>query len=528
MIPNYLISFDTEKLPVEEVDFLIIGGGVAGLRASLEIKNYKTFIVLKNGFEESSSFNAQGGIASAIAPGDKEEYHINDTLKTGCGISDNQAVEILVKEGKERIKELIDMGFKFDKVNGKFHFTLEGGHSVPRILHSNGDFTGQALTSFLYEKVLSIPNIKILQSFFLIDLIVEENKVYGGIFLDTENKKLFIIKTKCVILATGGAGNVYQETTNPSSITGDGMAIAYRCGAVLSDMEFVQFHPTTFYMAGAPRFLISESVRGEGGILRNINGERFMFKYDKNGELAPRDVVSRAIIDEIKSTSSSCVYLDITHLKKSYIKKRFPHIFKFCLSYGLDITKALIPVRPSAHYFIGGIKTNLWGQTNIENLFACGETASTGVHGANRLASNSLLEGLVFGARCGKKIIENFSNTKIKNIKFEYKFPQKGDILIDRYDLKRSIKSLMWRQVGIERNGDKLKDAYEKLKEWEKYAFLKEFYDKDGFEAQNMLIVSKLITHSSLKREESRGTHFRFDFPYTDDKHWKKHILIKK
>jgi len=278
-------------------------------------------------------------------------------------------------------------------------------------------------------------------------------------------------------------------------------------------------------MAGAPRFLISESVRGEGGILRNSKGERFMSKYHKDGELAPRDIVARAIIDEMKKTSSNCVYLDLTHLKKTYIKKRFPHISKFCIAYGIDIRNDFIPVRPSAHYFIGGIKTDLWGQTNIKNLFACGETASTGVHGANRLASNSLLEGLVFGARCGKKIIEVCNGRKNKNIKFKYKFPQKADILIDKYDLKRSIRSLMWRNVGIEREEKQLKYAYEKLKNWEKYAFLKEFYDKDGFEALNMLIVAKLITYSALKRRESRGTHYRLDYPSSDDKNWKKHLF---
>lgn len=528
MIPDYLISFDTEKFHQEEFDFIIAGGGVAGLRTALELKNFKVALLLKNGLEETSSYNAQGGVAAVLNPEDKEDEHIKDTIKTGCGISDEKAVEILVKEGKERVKELIDMGFNFDKERGKYHFTLEGGHSKPRILHSNGDFTGKSLTGFLYRKVFSIPNIKILHSYFLVDLLIKDNRVFGGIVFDEGKKQFFIIRAKGVVVATGGAGNVFQETTNPASITGDGMAIAYRAGAVLSDMEFVQFHPTTLYMAGAPRFLISESVRGEGGILRNSKRERFMFKYHKDGELAPRDVVARAIIQEMKKTSSNCVYLDITHLKKNYLKKRFPNIFKFCIAYGIDISKDLIPVRPSAHYFIGGIKTDLWGQTNIKNLFACGETTSTGVHGANRLASNSLLEGLVYGTRCGKKIVEVCKNCKINRIKIKYEFPQKADVLIDKYDLKRSIKSLMWRNVGIERDKKGLKYAYEKLKEWERYAFLKEFYDKDGFEALNMLIVAKLITTSALKREESRGTHYRKDFPATDDKKWKKHLSIRK
>ncbi|MCD6408062.1 FAD-binding protein, partial [bacterium] len=362
---------------------------------------------------------------------------------------------------------------------------------------------------------------------FLIDLISIENKVYGGIVLDEVKRKVYIIRAKSVILATGGAGNLFQETTNPSGITGDGIAIAYRKGAELTDLEFYQFHPTTFYMAGAPRFLISESVRGEGGILKNSKGERFMFDYHPAGDLAARDIVSRGIIDQMKKTNSNCVYLDLRHIKLSYLKKRFPRIYRFCRNYGIDLRKDMIPVRPAAHYFMGGIKTDLWGRTNLENLFACGECACTGVHGANRLASNSLLEGLVFGTRTGKKVSENIRK-KIPSFKIKHKFPQKADILIDKEDLKRSIKSLMWRNVGIERDGELLEIALKKLTEWQKYAFLKEFSDRYGFETLNMLILATYITKSALLRKESRGTHFRKDFPEKDDKNWKKHIIVKK
>ena len=525
MIPEYLISFDTKNLVKEKVDFLIVGGGISGLFTALQLKDFKTLILYKDGIDQTCSYHAQGGIAVALSENDSPAKHKEDTLRTGCYINNEEAVNILVNEGIERIKELIDLGFKFDRDNGKFHLTKEGGHSENRILHSEGDAIGKSLTNFLYKIVSNEKNIKILYQHFLIDLIVLDNEIKGAIILDKKNEKIFIIQAKCYILSTGGAGNIFQETTNPLFITGDGIAIAYRKNVELVDLEFYQFHPTTFYLAGAPRFLISESVRGEGGILRNINGERFMNEYHPMGELAPRDIVSRAIIDQIKKTNSNCVYIDLTHLKKDFIKKRFPNIYNFCINYGIDPSKNLIPVRPSAHYFMGGIKTDLWGRTNIENLFACGECACTGVHGANRLASNSILEGLVFGKRVGIKVRE--TDFKIKDFEFKYSFPKKGDILIDKEDLKRSIRSLMWRNVGIERDGESLKNALDKLREWQKYAFWKEFYDRGGFESLNMLIVASLITESAILREESRGTHYRKDFPYEREE-WKKHIIISK
>ncbi|MCM8818776.1 MAG: L-aspartate oxidase [Candidatus Omnitrophica bacterium] len=526
MIPEYLISFDTKKLPKEKVDFLVIGGGLSGLYLSWELRNFNVVILYKDGIEETCSYNAQGGIAVALNEDDKPQLHKEDTLKVGCYLNDEKAVDILVNEGVERIKEIIDMGFNFDKENGKLHFTKEGGHSRNRILHSNGDAIGKNLTKFFYNLVSMFPNIKIKNKSFLIDLISVENKIIGAIVLDEKQNKIYIIQAKCYILSTGGAGMVFQETTNPSHITGDGIAIAYRKNVELADLEFYQFHPTTFYLAGAPRFLISESVRGEGGILRNIYGDRFMFDYHPSGELAPRDIVSRAIIDQMKKTNSNCVYLDLTHLKKDYIKKRFPQIYDFCKKYGIEPSKNLIPVRPSAHYFMGGIKTDIWGKTNFENLFAVGECACTGVHGANRLASNSLLESLVFSKRIGIKLKEE--EYKIEDIDFKYVFPKKGDILIDKEDLKRSIRSLMWKNVGIEREKETLEYALNKLKEWNKYAFCKEFDDKNGFESLNMLIIATLMAESAILREETRGTHFRKDYPYQDDKNWKKHIIVSK
>lgn len=526
MISDFLISFDTEKLPSEEVDFLVVGGGIAGLTAVLQLKDFRTIVLYKNGLSETCTYNAQGGIAVAIAPWDSPEKHKEDTLTTGCGLSSSEAVDIMVNEGIERIEEIISSGLNFDRENNRYHFTMEGGHSCRRILHIEGDSTGRAIASFLYKKVLAEKNIKILHSHFLVDLINKENRIEGALIYDEKKKKILLIRAKAFILATGGAGNIFQETTNPPGITGDGIAIAYRCGADLVDLEFYQFHPTTFYQAGAPRFLISESVRGEGGILRNSKGERFMFDYHPMGELAPRDIVTRAIIDQIKKTGANCVYLDLQKIRYE-LKKRFPSIYNFCMNYGINIEREYIPVRPAAHYFMGGIKTDINGRTSIENLFVCGEAACPGVHGANRLASNSLLEGLVFGTRAGKNAAKE-SGRKYIVSKHRYVFSQKPDILIDREDLKRSIRSLMWRNVGIEREDSLLKNAEEKITEWMKYAFLKEPSDTSGFETLNMLILSLLITKASYLRKESRGAHFRKDYPQQDNKQWKKHIVINK
>ena len=526
MIPEYLISFDTKKLNKEKVDFLIVGGGLAGLVAAYELRNFNTLLIYKNGLQESCSYNAQGGIAVAMDSEDNPELHKKDTIEVGYYLNDEKAVDVLVNEGIDRVKEVIDMGFNFDKENSRFHFTKEGGHSKNRILHSNGDAIGKSITNFFYKKISNFPEIKIRNNCFLIDLILVEDKITGALVLDENENKIYIIQAKGYVLSTGGAGMIFQETTNPSYITGDGIAIAYRKNVELVDLEFYQFHPTTLYIAGAPRFLISESVRGEGGILKNINGYRFMLDYHPSGELAPRDVVSRAIVDQMKKTNSNCVYLDLTHLKKDYIKNRFPQIYDFCKTYKIEPSKDLIPVRPSAHFFMGGIKTDLWGRTGISNLFACGECACTGVHGANRLASNSLLECLVFGKRVGVKLKEE--KFKVANIDIKYTFPKKADVLIDKEDLKRSIRSLMWRNVGIERDEENLKYALDKLKEWQKYAFLKEFYDRGGFESLNMLIVASLITEAAIIRKETRGAHFRKDYPQQNDKDWRKHIFISK
>ncbi|MCL5674132.1 MAG: L-aspartate oxidase [Candidatus Omnitrophica bacterium] len=529
MIPEYIISFSINKLPVENVDCLIIGAGVAGLRASLELKGFNVLIVNKESVFDSCSYNAQGGIAVSLSSGDTPQLHLEDTLKAGCFLNNIESVKILVEEGPARIKELIDWGVEFDRENSGFDWTIEAAHSVKRILHSHGDKTGQELIKTLLKKCHENSGVKIIDGYFLVDLVEIESGIYGAILFNRRKKKLLFVSAKKIILASGGASQLYQETTNPFSITGDAQSAVLRKNGVLSSMEFVQFHPTTLYLAGAPRFLISESVRGEGGTLIDKNGRPFMESYHPLKELAPRDIVSRAIIDHMKKTSSICVYLDIKKLSSSFIKKRFPGIYKTCLQYGLDITKNLIPVRPAAHYFMGGIKTDIYGKTSLGNLFACGECADAGVQGANRLASNSLLEGLVFGSRAGKTVKEEIERgVHNKEIKISYSVKQKEKLFIDCDDLRRSIKSLMWKNVGIERQGDLLKETMERIDNWARYVFFKEFSDVWGWEVQNMLILAKSITLCALRRQESRGAHYRVDFPETDDIHWKKQQTITK
>lgn len=530
MIPDYLISFNPDYVHEENVDCLIIGSGIAGLRAAIELKGLKVLITCKNDLYDCSTYHAQGGIAAALKNGDSPEAHFNDTLSAGCFLNDQKAVKILVEEGVERVKELIDWGCKFDISSNGLDFTIEAAHSHSRILHARGDETGKEILFTLLSKVKQYPEIIIQERFFLVDLVSEKDMVLGGIFFDINSERLVFIRAKKTIIASGGFGQIFQETTNPSSITGDLQAAAFRKGTKLGDIEFYQFHPTTLYMAGVPRFLISESVRGEGGILVNIKGERFMKNYHPDMELAPRDVVSRSIVAEMRRTNSNCVYLDMRKMKPEFVIKRFPRIYSFCLEYGINITRDLIPVRPCAHYAMGGIVTDIFGKTNLANLFACGEVACTGVHGANRLASNSLLEGLVFGARTGIKAREEIAGmTKDFHCKIlPYTIRQKDGPFIDVYDLQRSIKSLMWKNVGIEREKQGLQDAMKRLESWGKYIFLKELSDVTGWEVQNMFILSLVMTYAALQRQESRGAHFRKDFPETDNKNWKKRQTFVK
>src|SRR5262250_3208288 len=397
-------------------DYAVVGSGVAGLRAAIELSEAGSVLVLAKSFlSDSATAWAQGGIAVALSDEDEIGLHEQDTIKAGDGLCRPEAVALLVEEGPKYITQLIEWGTEFDRAGTKLAFTREAAHSRSRILHAHGDSTGREISRALLSRAHSIPHMHLRAHAFTTELIVERGRVAGLCFIDETDGSLHELRAGAVMLATGGLGQIYRETTNPEVATGDGMAIAFEAGAVLSDMEFVQFHPTALAIQGAPRFLLSAALRGEGGVLRNIGLERFMKRYHEAQELAPRDVVARAIVSEMQRTQSTHVYLDMTKKSEESLKKRFPRIYETCLTYGLDLASDLAPVCPAAHYMIGGVKTDLHGRTSLPGLYAAGETANTGVHGANRLASNSLLEGLVFGARAGQAMAKDFPSQKGKH-----------------------------------------------------------------------------------------------------------------
>ncbi len=526
---KYLVSFDSKSLKHIHTDTLIIGSGVGGLSTAIHAADAgSVLIVTKAKMNENSTEYAQGGIAACLSPEDSFTKHINDTLDTGHGFCDKDVVNGIIREGPQRIEELIDWGANFDKEDGVLVYTKEGGHSFPRILRAGGDSTGKEIEDTLLQVVLNHPNIEVLEYTFAIDLLVENNSC-KGILAWREKEGKIVICAKSVILATGGCGQIYRETTNPEVATGDGIAMAYRAGAVLQDLEFMQFHPTTLYVVGAERVLISETVRGEGGILRNKYGERFMPKYDTKAELAPRDIVSKSILHELRKTNYTHVFLDVRHIPKEKLSKRFPKIEKLCASFGIDISKQLIPVHPSAHYIIGGVKVDQKGRTNINNLYASGEVACSGLHGANRLGSNSLLEGLVFGYRIGKEICTRLDQKSADDLSSRF-FQESSQSHryreLDLEDVKNSLRSIMWRNIGIEREGKSIDETIKNITHWSQYIIDNEFSTPLGWEVQNMLTVTRLICLSASIRTESRGVHYRLDFPECDEKKWRKHITV--
>jgi L-aspartate oxidase len=529
----------THSSKIHRADYIVVGSGVAGLRAAIELSEKGSVLVLaKSDLSDSATAWAQGGIAVALSDEDEISLHEQDTIKAGDGLCRPEAVALLVEEGPKYITQLIEWGTEFDRAGTKLAFTREAAHSRSRILHAHGDSTGREISRALLARAHSIPHLHLRAHAFTTELIVEGGCVVGVRFIDEVDGSLHELRAGAALLATGGLGQIYRETTNPDVATGDGMAIAYEAGAVLSDMEFMQFHPTALAVKGAPRFLLSEALRGEGGILRNVNLDRFMKRYNEAQELAPRDIVARAIVSEMHRTSAGHVYLDTTAKSEEFLKKRFPRIYETCSSYGLDLATDMAPVCPAAHYMMGGVKTDLWGRTSLPGLYAAGETADTGVHGANRLASNSLLEGLVFGARSGQAMMKDAPVTKRHAAGLPGSpAPKPGDANKEQANTKSTgnqpcsealtrIRDLMWRQVGILRDGKELAATIKQLQAIE--LFKCEKLGRAEYEARNLHSLALLMTRSALARQESRGSHYRSDFPYRDDEQFGKHSTAKK
>jgi L-aspartate oxidase len=521
-------------------DYIVVGSGVAGLRAAIELSDAGSVLVLaKSDLSDSATSWAQGGIAVALSDEDEISLHEQDTIKAGDGLCRTEAVALLVEEGPKYIAQLIEWGTEFDRAGTKLAFTREAAHSRSRILHAHGDSTGREISRALLARAHTIPHLHLRAHAFTTSLIMESNTVSGVRFIDELDGSQHEVRAGAVLLATGGLGRIYRETTNPDVATGDGMAIAYDAGAVLSDMEFMQFHPTALAVKGAPRFLLSEALRGEGGILRNVNLERFMKRYNEAQELAPRDIVARAIVSEMHRTSAGYVYLDMTKKTEEFLKKRFPRIYETCASYGLDLATDMAPVCPAAHYMMGGVKTDLSGRTSLPGLYAAGETADTGVHGANRLASNSLLEGLVFGARSGQAMMKDAPVSKRQAVGLPGSpAPKPGNSPSANSAAKPAvnnkpspvafdkIRDVMWRQVGIMRDGKELAAALAQLQTVELPKSEKP--GRAEYEVRNLHSLALLMARSAIAREESRGSHYRDDFPYRDDEKFDKHSIVQK
>jgi L-aspartate oxidase len=511
-----------------ETDFIVVGSGIAGLRAAMELarSGARTTVLTKDRTSESNTEYAQGGIAVALSEEDEVALHEEDTLRAGAGLCDPEAVRVMVEDGPRLIQELIDWGTQFDREAGRLAFTQEAAHSRRRILHAHGDSTGREIVRSLIARARREREMAFVAHAGVESLIVVDGKCAGVRYLDPLVRAPRDLWARAVVLASGGAGQVFLHTTNPEVATGDGMAMAYRAGAELADMEFVQFHPTALNMPEAPRFLLSEAMRGEGGVLRSARGERFMSRYHERAELAPRDIVSRSIIAEMERTGTRTVYLDMTALAPSFVRRRFPKIYDTCLQYGLDLTRDRLPVSPAAHYSMGGVRTDLFGRTTLAGLYAAGEVSCTGVHGANRLASNSLLEGLVFGARAGRAAGLDYANQSVRvmnreaaedEIETEMQAVALGEIALA---VRKRVKRLMWERVGILRSHASIARAL-----WEFEQIARASLRPSS---RNFLTVATLIARAALWRTESRGAHYRTDFPRKDDEHWRGHSIIRR
>ncbi len=528
MTPRYLLPFDSRRALHRFTDVLIIGGGLAGLRAANAVEsNQSVLVVTKDKLRESNSNYAQGGIAGVLAPEDRFEDHISDTLLAGGNLCDVGVVDNVIREGPRRIEELVRWGTRFDENADGLALGREGGHSRERIVHALGDATGREVMRAVIERTRLAMNIDIWEQAFTVDLLTYEGRCRGAVIVG-EDRKPQMVWAKETILCTGGAGQVFRESTNPSVATGDGQSLAYRAGVELRDMEFIQFHPTVLYIAGASRSLITEAVRGEGAHLVDASGYRFMPDYDERAELAPRDVVSQSIIRQMAATNHPCVYLDLSHLKPQEVHLRFPGIAEACAKFGLDIATDRIPVRPGAHYMIGGVTVDRQGRTSLPGLWAAGEVTSSGLHGANRLASNSLLEGLVYGAHAGEAASRAAAEGASKMVALPITHPvHTRSESFDIADVRVSLKSLMGRRVGVERDANGLREAADSIRSFAAYVMPYQFDSVEGWELQNLLTTAACVVSSAIERAESRGVHFRSDFPTPNDAQWRRHLTLR-
>jgi L-aspartate oxidase len=529
-------------------DFLVIGSGIAGLSFAIHASRYGSVVMItKKSDSDSNTNNAQGGIACVLDPLDSFENHVRDTLIAGAGICDEQAVEICVREGPARIKELLDWGSHFStspRSRAPYHFDLgkEGGHSANRIVHAR-DHTGKEVEEALLGRVRSTSNITLYENHSTVEFItnhhcikpMSENRCLGAYVLDSTRRTIHTIRSKITMCCTGGSGHVYLHSTNPEIATGDGVAMAYRAGAKIGNMEFIQFHPTTLYHEHAHSFLISEALRGFGAVLKDKNGREFMDEYHPQRSLAPRDIVARAIDNEMKKSGDPCEFLDIRHIPGARVKKHFPYIYERCKRYGIDITRDLIPIVPAAHYMCGGIMVDCDGNSSIDRLYACGEVACTGIHGANRLASNSLLEALVFSRRASIDAAGKLSGVRLMDPANIRAWDDSGTIDNEEWILLShnlaEIQTVMWDYVGIVRSNLRLERAMRRISFLDRE--IEEFYKRTRItprllELRNVVATARLIVVSALRRHESRGLHYTTDYPGLDNRYWKKNNILTK